>query len=89
MPCVSLLDLSLPRLDGLGLIREMRLHEQTRRLPVVAFSSADERQESTTVYASGANSYIGIRPGFGTFEETVGGVAPYWSALTEPPPAAL
>jgi len=89
MPCVALLDLSLPRLDGLGLIREMRLHEQTRRLPVVAFSSADERQEANAVYASGANSYIGIRPGFGTFEETVGRVAHYWCALNEPPPAAL
>ena len=89
MPCVTLLDLSLPRLDGLGLIREMRLHEQTRRLPVVAFSSADERQEANAVYASGANSYIGIRPGFGTFEETVGRVAHYWCALNEPPPAAL
>src|SRR5215208_7744122 len=53
MPCVTLLDLSLPRLDGLGLLREMRLHEQTRRLPVVAFCSADERQEANAVYAIG------------------------------------
>ena len=51
MPCVALLDLSLPRLDGLGLLREMRAHEQTRLLPVVAFSSADERQESDVVTA--------------------------------------
>jgi CheY-like chemotaxis protein len=86
MPSVTLLDLSLPRLDGLGLIREMRLHEQTRRLPVVAFSSADERQEANAVYASGANSYIGIRPGFGPFEETLARVAHYWCALNEPPP---
>src|SRR5215203_3382549 len=46
MPCVTLLDLSLPRLDGLGLLREMRAHEQTRLLPVVAFSSAGEREEA-------------------------------------------
>jgi two-component system response regulator len=87
IPCMTLLDLSLPRLDGLGLIREMRAHEQTRRLPVVAFSSADERQEANAVYATGANSYLGIRPGFGLFEEMLGQVAHYWCVLNEPPPA--
>src|SRR5215204_1256022 len=86
MPCVTLLDLSLPRLDGLGLLREMRAHEQTRLLPVVAFSSADERQEAGVVYSSGANSYIGTRPGFGPFEETLEQVAHYWCVLNEPPP---
>ena len=86
MPCVTLLDLSLPRLDGLGLLREMRAHEQTRLLPVVAFSSADERQENDVVYGSGANSYIGTRPGFGPFEEGLQQVAHYWCVLNEPPP---
>jgi two-component system, response regulator len=85
----DLLDLSLPRLDGLdglGLLREMRAHEQTRLIPVVAFSSADERQEADVVYGSGANSYIGTRPGFGPFEEVLEQVAHYWSVLNEPPP---
>ena len=86
MPCVTLLDLSLPRLDGLGLLREMRAHEQTRLLPVVAFSSADERQENGVVYGSGANSYIGMRPGFGPFEEVLQQAAHYWCVLNEPPP---
>jgi CheY-like chemotaxis protein len=86
MPCVTLLDLSLPRLDGLGLLREMRAHEQTRLLPVVAFSSVDERQENDVVYGSGANSYIGPRPGFGAFEEVLEQVAHYWCVLNEPPP---
>ena len=86
MPCVTLLDLSLPRLDGLGLLREMRAHEQTRLLPVVAFTSPDERQEAGVVYGSGANSYIGTRPGFGPFEETLEQVAHYWCVLNEPPP---
>ena len=87
MPCVTLLDLSLPRLDGLGLLREMRTHEQTRLLPVVAFSSADEWRENDVVYGSGANSYIGPRPGFGPFEEVLQEVAHYWCVLNEPPPA--
>jgi len=86
MPCVILLDLSLPRLDGLGLLREMRAHEQTRLLPVVAYSSADEQQENDVVYGSGANSYIGTRPGFGPFEEKIQQVAHYWCVLNEPPP---
>jgi two-component system response regulator len=87
MPCVTLLDLSLPRLDGLGLLREMRAHEQTRLLPVVAFSSADERQENDVFYGSGANSYIRTKPGFGAFEEVLEQVAHYWCVLNEPPPA--
>ena len=87
MPCVTFLDLSLPRLGGLGLLREMRAHEQTRLLPVVAFSSADERQENDVVYGSGANSYIDTRPGFKPFEETIQQVAHYWCVLNEPPPA--
>ena len=86
MPCVTLLDLSLPRLDGLELLREIRAHEQTRLLPVVAFSSADQRQGTDAVYGSGANSYIGPRPGFGPFEETLEQVAHYWCVLNEPPP---
>src|SRR5215216_2143138 len=86
MPCVTLLDLSLPRLDGLGLLREMRAHEQTRLLPVVAFSFADERRGNAVVYGSGGNSYIGTRPGFGPFEEKIQQVAHYWCVLNEPPP---
>ena len=86
MPCVTLLDLSLPRLDGLGLLREMRAHEQTRLIPVVAFSSADELQETDVVYGSGANSYVGTRPGFGPFEEVLQQVAHYWCVMNEPPP---
>jgi two-component system response regulator len=86
MPCVTLLDLSLPRLDGLGLLREMRAHEQTRLIPVVAFSSAGEPEENDVVYGSGANSYIGTRPGFGAFEEVLEQVAHYWCVLNEPPP---
>jgi CheY-like chemotaxis protein len=86
MPRVTLLDLSLPRLDGLGLLRKMRAREQTGLLPVIAFSSADERQDAEAVYASGANSYIRARPAFATFEESIRQVARYWCVLNEPPP---
>ena len=89
MPCVIFLDLVLPGSDGLGLLREMRAHEQTRRLPVVAFSSAGEAQQVDTAYASGANSYIGLRPGFELFEESLRRVARYWCIVNEPPPLPL
>ena len=89
MPCVALVDLVLPGSDGLGLLREMRDHEQTRRIPVVAFSSAGEHQQADAAYACGANSYIGIRPGFEPFEESIRRVARYWCFVNEPPPPPL
>jgi CheY-like chemotaxis protein len=88
MPCVTLVDLSLPGLDGPGLLRQMRAHERTRLLPVVAFSSGEgAREEAGEAYAWGANSYIRGRPGFASFEESLLDVAHYWCALNEPPPA--
>jgi two-component system, response regulator len=89
MPCVALIDLVLPRSDGLGLVREMRAHEQTRRLPVVAFSSAGEHQQAEAAYACVANSYIGVRPGFEPFDESIRRVARYWCEVNEPPPPPL
>ena len=86
MPCVILIDLALPRSEGLGLVREIRAHEQTRLLPVVAFSSAEEHPPADAVYAAGANSYIGIRPGFEAFEESIRQVAHYWCVVNDPPP---
>jgi two-component system response regulator len=86
MPCVTLIDLALPPLDGLELLREMRSHEQTKILPVVVFSSAEEHLQVDAVYAAGANSYIGLRPGFEPFEESIRQVAHYWCVVNDPPP---
>jgi two-component system, response regulator len=87
MPCVTLLDLALSPSEGLWLLREMRAHERTKRVPVVAFSSAEERhQQADAAYASGANSYIGIRPGFEPFDEEIRRVAHYWCVVNDPPP---
>ena len=88
LPSVILLDLGLPCLGGLRVLREMRAHEQTRRLPVVAFSSAGE-QQAEAAYVSGANSYIGVRPGLESFEESIRRVARYWCVVNEPPPPPL
>jgi two-component system response regulator len=89
MPCVTLLDLALPGgSDGLWLLREMRAHERTKLLPVVAFSSAEEHhQQAEAACTSGANSYIGIRPGFEPFDESIRQVAHYWCVVNDPPPS--
>ena len=86
MPCVTLVDLALPPSDGLELLREMRAHEQTKILPVVVFSSAEEHSQVDAVYDAGANSYIGLRPGFEPFEESIRQVAHYWCVVNDPPP---
>jgi two-component system, response regulator len=86
VPCVTLIDLALPPSDGLRLLREMRAHEQTRLLPVVVFSSVEEHPRADAIYASGANSYIAIRPGFELFEESIRQVAQYWCVVNDPPP---
>jgi two-component system response regulator len=86
MPCVTLLDLDLFPSDGLGLLREMRAHEQTKLLPVVVFSSAEEHPQAAEIYAAGANSYISLRPGFEPFEESIRQVAHYWCVVNDPPP---
>jgi two-component system, response regulator len=87
IPCVTLIDLSLPDSDGLHLLQEMRAHKKTRVLPIVAFSSADDQPKAAAVYASEANSYMDIRPGFKPFEESLRQVAHYWCVLNEPPPS--
>jgi two-component system, response regulator len=89
MPCVTLLDLAVPASDGLGLLREMRAHEQTRLLPVVVFSSEEEHPQAAAIYAAGANSYIALRPGGEPFEESIRQVAHYWCVVNEPPPPPL
>jgi two-component system response regulator len=76
-PCVTLLDLDLFPSGGLGLVREMRAHEQTRLLPVVAFFSTEEHARADVIYAAGANSYISLRPRFDPFEESIRQLAHY------------
>ena len=87
MPCVTFVDLAPPPSDGLWLLREMGAHERTKLLPTVAFSSAQEHhQQAEAAYVSGANSYIGIRPGFEPFDESIRRVAQYWCVVNDPPP---
>jgi two-component system response regulator len=88
MPCVILLDLALPGLDALQLLRELRAYERTKLLLIAVFSSSEERQEEVAdiVYSLGVNSYLGKTPWSGSFAESLRLFARYWFALNEPPP---
>jgi CheY-like chemotaxis protein len=86
MPAVILLDLKLPRVDGLEVLRRIRGHELTKRLPVVILTSSREEQDVAMSYDLGANSYIRKPVDFQQFAEAVKTLNLYWLVLNEPPP---
>lgn len=85
-PSVTLLDLKLPRLDGLEVLRHLRADERTRCLPVVILTSSREDQDLVQGYGLGANSYIRKPVDFTQFVEAVRQVGLYWLVLNEDPP---
>lgn len=84
MPAVVLLDLKLPRIDGLELLRRIRADERTRLLPVVILTTSKEQQDIFEAYSLGANSYIRKPVDFEKFIYAVGQMGLYWLALNEP-----
>ena len=86
MPAVTLLDLKLPRIDGLEVLRQLRGHDLTRCLPVVVLTSSKEDQDLVQSYGLGANSYIRKPVDFVQFTEAVRQVGSYWLILNEDPP---
>ena len=86
VPQVVLLDLKLPKLDGLEVLRRIREHPDTRLVPVVILTSSREEQDRLHGYLNGANSYIRKPIDFAHFVEAVRQVGLYWLVLNEPPP---
>jgi len=86
-PAVVLLDLKLPRIDGLEVLKEIRSNELTRLLPVVILTSSDQEQDLIDSYKLGANSYIRKPVDFNQFAEAVRNLGMYWLLLNEAPPA--
>ena len=86
LPAVVLLDLKLPRIDGLEVLRRIRAAERTRMLPVVILTSSKEQEDLAASYRNGANSYIRKPVDFDRFVETLSQLGLYWLVLNEPPP---
>jgi len=86
LPQVVLLDLKLPKIDGLEVLRRLRADERTRLLPVVILTSSKEEQDLLRGYSLGANSYIRKPVDFNQFSESVRNLGLYWLVLNEPPP---
>jgi two-component system response regulator len=85
LPQVVLLDLKLPKLDGLGVLRRIRADARTRLLPVVILSSSDEEEDRIQGYSLGANSYVRKPVNFEQFLEAAAQLGLYWLVLNEPP----
>ncbi|MES1207111.1 MAG: response regulator [Pseudomonadota bacterium] len=85
-PGVMLLDLNLPRMDGLEVLRNIRANERTRRLPVVVMSSSTEETDILRSYELGANSYVRKPVSFAEFVEAANKVGAYWLTLNQPAP---
>jgi CheY-like chemotaxis protein len=86
MPTVILLDLKLPKLDGLEVLRRLRSDARTRLLPVVVLTSSKEEQDLAQSYSLGVNSYIRKPVEFEQFIEAVKQLGLYWLVLNEAPP---
>ncbi len=86
LPALVLLDLKLPRVDGLEVLRQVRADPRTSRLPVVILTTSREEQDVSQSYDLGANSYIRKPVDFTQFMEAIRQVGLYWLMMNEPPP---
>ena len=89
MPHVVLLDLNLPKLNGLDVLRRIRADDRTKLLPVVILTTSSEEADILGGYSGGANSYIRKPVDFAQFVGAALQMGLYWLVLNEPPPARV
>ena len=85
LPAVILLDINLPKVSGLEVLRQLKAHERFRRIPVVMLTSSREDRDLTTAYDLGVNSYIEKPVSFSKFMEVAEHIELYWCVLNERP----
>jgi two-component system response regulator len=85
-PEITLLDLKLPKVDGLEVLKQVRANPQTHMLPVVILTSSKEEQDLIKAYTNGANSYVRKPVDFNEFVDAIGKLGMYWLILNEAPP---
>lgn len=85
LPAVVLLDINLPRVNGLEVLHQLRADPRTHLLPVAILTSSDEERDRLKSYENGANSFVRKPLEFAEFAETVARLGVYWLAVNEPP----
>lgn len=86
LPVIILLDLKLPKIDGIEVLRHIRANSRTKCLPVIVLTSSREEQDIANSYDNGANSYIRKPVDFKQFAESIRTLGIYWLVLNESPP---
>jgi two-component system response regulator len=86
MPELILLDMELPKIDGLGVLKRLRADERARRLPVVMLTSSKEERDVASSYHLGANSFVRKPVDFAQFIDAARYLGLYWLEMNEPPP---
>jgi two-component system response regulator len=85
-PKLILLDLKLPKVNGLQVLQEIKSKFETKSIPVVALTSSREEKDMVACYQSGVNSYIQKPVDFDQFRETIKALGLYWTTINEAPP---
>jgi two-component system response regulator len=88
MPVVTLLDLKLPKIDGMEVLKTIRQNELTKLLPVVILTSSSQEGDLVNGYKLGANSYVRKPVDFNKFVEAIKSLGLFWLVWNEPPPAS-
>lgn len=87
-PVLVLLDLKLPKISGIDILRRIRAHPHTGHVPVVVLTTSDLDEDLVRAYGLGANSFVRKPVSFDSFQEAVERIALYWLVINRPPPPA-
>jgi two-component system response regulator len=88
LPAVVLLDLKIPKIDGLEVLKRLRAHDRTRLIPVVVLTSSKEQEDLVRSYSLGANAYVRKPIDFSEFAEAARTLGLFWLVINEPAPTS-